>query len=155
MSTLLHLTDSARHAALALALDIRDQLARLCCLYVNDDVFALPLSDRWQAIDGVPGVEMVALAPAEWPADADPAADYHLLRGAGGLCSPGRLRVGAAIRLEVLQGEQLYYQESKPYYRLYGPGDVFTCAAGEAHQWRTLEPFRNRVSFTPALMPRP
>ena len=114
----------------------------------------LPLAHSWQPIPGVPGVEMAALDPSEWPANADPNADFHLLRGPGGIASPGLLRVPQALRLEIIAGQQHYWKESAPSYVEYLPGDVFTCAAGEGHQWTTQEPFRNRVSFSPAIIPR-
>lgn len=144
----------AHYTALAtLFEDFRIEVRGLLGLFrvdVAGTVCELPLAHSWQPIPGVPGVEMATLDPSEWPADADPAADYHLLRGPA-THSPGLLKVPQAIRLEVIAGHQRYWKESAPQYIDYRPGDVFTCAPGEGHQWETLEPFRNRVSFSPAL----
>ena len=60
-----------------------------------------------------------------------------------------------AICLKVIAGHQQYWKETVPAYVDYYPGDVFRCGANEAHQWQTFEPWRNLVSFTPALIPRP
>lgn len=145
----------AHYAAIAtLCEDFRTDIRRLCGLFSVDVAgvaHELPMTREWQAVPGVPGVEMAALDPSEWPAGADPAADFHLLRGPGGSASPGPLRVPQAIRLEIFEGHQQYWKESCPRYADYRPGDVFTCAPGEAHQWITYEPFFNRVSFNPAL----
>ena len=134
--------------------DIR-ALRGLFRVEVAGQICELPLAHSWQPIPGVTGVEMASLDPSEWPADANPAADYHLLRGPGGSSSPGVLKVPQALRLEIIAGHQRYWKESFPHYVDYYPGDVFNCGAGEGHQWTTQEPFRNRVSFTPALSPRP
>ena len=152
-------TAPAQYAAMATLLedwrtDVR-QLRGLLRFTVGGILSELPLTQAWQPIPGVPGLEMASLDPADWPADAGPDEDYHLLRGPGESSSPGVLRIPQALRLEVLTGHQRYWKETVPYYVDYAPGAVFVCAAGEGYQWQALEPFRNRVSFTPALFPRP
>ena len=149
----------AQYAAMATLLDgmraeVR-QLRGLLRVDVAGRWCELPLAHTWQPIPGVPGVEMATLDPADWPAHARTGEDFHLLRGPGNSRSPGLLKVPQAVRLEILMGHQRYWKESLPHYVDYLPGDVFVCAAGEGHQWQTLEPFRNRVSFSPALFPRP
>ena len=124
------------------------QLLGLLRVTVAGVVCELPLAHSWQPIPGVPGVEMATLDPADWPADARAGEDYHLLRGPGGSHSPGVLRVPQSLRLQVLLGHQRYWKASVPHYVDYHPGDVFTCAANESHEWETLEPFRNIVSFS-------
>lgn len=145
-------------AAMATLLDSMRADVRLLRGLLRVDVAGqtceLPLAHTWQAIPGVPGVEMATLDPADWPDDARPDADYHLLRGPGKSQSPGVLKVPQSLRLEILAGHQRYWKESLPHFVDYLPGDVFVCAAGEGHQWQTLEPFRNRVSFSPALIAR-
>ena len=149
----------AQFAAMASLLDSMRTDVRVLRGLLRVDVAGhwceLPLAHSWQPIPGVAGVEMATLDPSDWPANARPGEDYHLLRGPGNSHSPGLLKVPQALRLEILQGHQRYWKESLPHYVDYHPGDVFTCAAGEGHQWETLEPFRNRVSFSPALFPRP
>ena len=71
-------------------------------------VCELPLAHSWQPIPGVPGVEMASLDPCDWPADARPGEDYHMLRGPGGSHSPGLLKVPQSLRLEILLGRQAY-----------------------------------------------
>ena len=154
----MNLTTPAHYAALAtLVIDWRTDvraLLGLFCVEVAGQVRELPMTHEFQPVPGVPGVEMAALESTQWPKGADPMADYYLLRGPGGAHSPDVLRVPQAVRLEILQGHQRYWKESCPRYVDYHPGDVFTCGAGEGHQWETLGPFRNRVSFNPALIPR-
>ena len=149
---------AAQYAAMATLLSsMQDDVCVLRGLFsvnVAGQVSQLPLRHSWQAIPHVPGVEMCSLDPADWPADARPGEDYHLLRGPGGSHSPGLLKVPQALRLEILQGRQAYWKESMPRYVSYHPGDVFTCAANEGHQWQTFQEFLNRVSFSPALFPR-
>ena len=150
---------SAQFAATAVVLlaDFRNDIRALRGLFrveVTGQMCELPMAHSWQPIPGVPGVEMSTLDPIQWPANADPSADYHLLRGPGNSTSPGLLRVPQALRLQLIAGHQRYWKESVPSYVDYYPGDVFLCAAGEGHQWETLEPFRNLVSFSPALIPR-
>ena len=144
--------------ALELALDAKREFAALhgdFTVNVAGAVHALPMAHSWQPIPGVEGVEMATLDPSQWPADADPNADYHLLRGPGGSHSPGLLRVSQALWLKLLTGHQRYWKESEPEYLDYYPGDVFTCGANEGHQWETLEPFCNLVAFNPPLISRP
>ncbi len=149
----------AHYAAMATLLedwrtDVR-LLRGLLRVNVAGQVCEMPLAHSWQPIPGVPGVEMATLDPTDWPANAWAGEDYHLLRGPGNSRSPGLLKVPQALRLEVLAGHQRYWKESVPHYVDYLPGDVFRCAAGEGHQWQMLEPFRNRVSFLPALLAHP
>ena len=144
--------------ALELVLDARQDLAALRGNFrvaVAGVACELPMAHSWQAIPGVEGVEMATLDPSQWPANPLPNSDYHLLRGPGGSHSPGLLLVPQAIELKLLTGHQRYWKESAPTYIDYWPGDVFTCGAGEGHQWETLQPFCNLVAFTPALIPRP
>ena len=149
---------AAQFAAAALLLaDFRVDIRALRGLFrveVAGRMCELPMAHSWQPIPGVPGVEMATLDPSQWPANADPSADYHLLRGPGNSRSPGLLRVAQAVRLELIAGHQQYWKESAPSYVDYYPGDVFLCAAGEGHKWQTFEPFRNLVSFSPALIAR-
>lgn len=149
---------TAQFAAMATLLasmqdDVR-LLRGLLRVSVAGQVSELPLKHSWQPIPGVPGVEMISLDPADWPANARPGEDYHLLRGPGGISSPGLLKVPQALRLHIVFGHQRYWKESMPHYVNYYPGDVFTCTANEGHQWETLEPWRNLVSFSPALIDR-
>ena len=152
------LTD-AQYDAMATLLDsMRAEVRQLRGLFrvsVAGLICELPMSHTWQPIPGVPGVEMSSLDPADWPADAIPGCDYHLLRGPGGSHSPGVLRVPQALRLEIFTGHAQYWKEGIPAYVDYYPGDIFTCTANEGHQWEAYDAFSSRVSFSPALIPRP
>lgn len=144
-------------AAAVLLADFRNDIRSLRGLFrveVAGHLFELPMAHSWQPIPGVSGVEMATLDPAQWPPDADPDSDYHLLRGPGGAHSPGLLRVPQAICLKIIAGHQQYWKETAPSYVDYYPGDVFLCGPGEGHEWQTFEPWRNLVSFSPALIPR-
>lgn len=151
-------TTPAQYAAMATLLDSMLSDVRVLLGLLTVDVagalYELPLSNGWQPIPGVPGVEMASLSPEDWPADAREGEDYHLVRGPGHSHSPGLLKVHQSVRLEIIVGHQRYWKESVPCYVDYYPGDIFTCMADEGHQWETFEPFCNRVSFSPALFPR-
>lgn len=152
------MTNRAQYAAMATLLDsmrteVR-QLRGLLRVTVSGRVCEMPLTHTWQPVPNVQGVEMCSLDPKDWPEDADPDADYHMTRGPGLGQSPGVMNVPQALRLEVITGHQRYWKESVPHFVDYFPGDVFICGPGEGHQWQTLEPFCNLLSFTPALRER-
>ncbi|GAA4362745.1 hypothetical protein GCM10023185_30960 [Hymenobacter saemangeumensis] len=112
-------------------------------------------SYHWQPIPGVDGVEMAALPVKHWPQPVVPHTDYFVVRGQQGCRSPERIRVPQAVRIDVLEGRQLYWKESSPAYMTYLPGDTVVLQPGEAHAFVAIDDFINRVAFTPRITTLP
>jgi len=118
---------------------------------IGPNRYSLPVNGYdWQAIPGMPSLELRAIPPYEWPEDAPPHTDYFYSRGFAG-CQQPRLRLASKITVEVLEGSLIYWKESEPERRVYFAGDTFSVESNEEYGFVAREDFLNRVAFSPRI----
>ena len=114
-------------------------------MVVNDVPVRLPTTGGWGfvGVEGCPGLQMCTLE------DAGTSCVWEgLVRGKAGTCANSTHSVPQAVRINILEGAILWWQDSAGELpSRYNAGDTITLAAGERHRFTILEDYLSHNTF--------